>query len=46
MWTMGKQQPDVEGIFAIFVGDVLGAAIVLATIALAMSVAVRFIRRA
>jgi hypothetical protein len=46
MWGMGKQQADIEAITAIFVGDVLGAAIVLAAIVLAMTVAVRFIRRA
>lgn len=45
MWTMGKQQADIEAIAAIFVGDVLGAAIVLAAIALAMSVAVRSMQR-
>ena len=46
MWAMGKQQADIEAITAIFVGDVLGAAIVLAGIVLAMTVATRFIRRA
>ena len=46
MWTMGKQRADIEAITAIFVGDVLGAALVLAAIALAMTVAARFMRRA
>ena len=46
MWGMGKQRADIEAITAIFVGDVFGAAIVLAAIVLAMTVAVRFMRRA
>lgn len=46
MWGMGKQRADIEAITAIFVGDVFGAAIVLAAIVLAMTVALRFIRRA
>ena len=46
MWVIGKQQADIQAITAIFVGDVLGAALVLAAIVLAMTVAVRFVRRA
>jgi len=46
MWVIGKQQADIQAVTAIFVGDVLGAALVLAAIALAMTVAARFVRRA
>lgn len=45
MWIMGTQQPDFRAISAIFVGDVLGAAIVLGAISLLLSFALRIMRR-
>lgn len=45
MWAMGKQQNGVSAVWAIFVGDVLGAAIVIGAIALVLDIALRFMRR-
>lgn len=42
---MGTHQPHFDGITAIFVGDVLGAAIVLGAISLLLSFALRIMRR-
>lgn len=45
MWTMGKQQADVEAIMAVLIGDMLGAAIVLFTIAVGVSGMIRSRRK-
>jgi uncharacterized MnhB-related membrane protein len=44
MWLMGTQQPELQAISAIFVGDVLGAAIVLGAMSLLLSLTLRLMR--
>jgi hypothetical protein len=43
--VLGKQQPNILAIKAIFVGDVMGAALVLGTIAIAVEIVLRWVRR-
>lgn len=41
MWTMGKQQADIEAVTAILIGDIIGSAIVLFAIAAGLSGIIR-----
>jgi hypothetical protein len=46
LWAIDTQQADFIAIMAIFVGDVIGAAVVIGAIALILDSALRLIRRA
>lgn len=45
MAACGRQPPEITAIAAIFVGDVLGAALVLGAIAFALDISLRWLRR-